>query len=305
MFARKQRASLLSIVAAIAIAALLAACGGDDDSSGDGGGGGAATDPPATDVVAMPPEGELIRPGVLSICTETGTPPAAFYDEQNEIAGYLPDLGRMIAERMGLEANFVDSVFDTIIVAANTGKCELIVADQFITPEREEQINMIPYAQIGQLLMTTADKASEFGNPAEDPSGLCGSKVGVLSGAAQVDTLDEWSAECESGGKPAIDTSIFSNTPAGLQALQGGQADLFFTDSPVASYYGTEQSEDFATVGDPVKSVKAGISVPMEKTGVEQALRDVLESMNQDGSYEALFTDAGQEALIIPNPGQN
>jgi polar amino acid transport system substrate-binding protein len=198
----------------------------------------------------------------------------------------------------------VDSVFDTIIVAANTGKCDIVIADQFITPERQQQIAMLPYAQLGQQLMTTTSKKSDFGGAPDDPTVLCGHRVGVLSGAAQIETLKKWSGKCTGAGKDELAQTTFSNTPAGLQALQGGQVDLFFTDSPIAGYYAKQQSDQFATVGEPVENVEAGISVPKEKTGLQDSVNQVLAAMSSDGSYEKIFSEWGQQTMVISNPGQ-
>lgn len=299
-----RKARWAALAGAACATALLAGCGsGGSDTSGSASSGssGAAT---AAKVVSKPPQSQLVRPGLLSICTETGTPPAAFYDDDNQLSGYLPALGDAVAARMGLKPSWVDSVFDTIIVAANTGKCDMVIADQFITPEREKQIRMIPYARIGQQLMTTASHAKDFGDPSSDPTGLCGHKVAVLSGAAELATLKRWSGTCTGAGKSAIQVITFSNTPAGLQALQGGQADLFFTDSPISGYYAKQHPDQFATVGQPVEDVQAGISVPKSKTALQRSLQAVLRSMKSDGSYQGIFGKWGQNAMVISDPGQ-
>lgn len=285
--------------ALLALTLAVTACGGSSGSSGSTSSSTASAS--AVPVVAKPPESELVRPGMLSICTETGTPPAVYYDDKSKLAGYLPALGEAIGARMGLTVSWVDSVFDTIIIAANTGKCDMVIADQFITPVRQQQITMIPYGQIGQQLMTTSDKASALANASADTSKLCGRKIGVLSGAAEATTLAKWSATC-AGSK--INVVTFSNTPAGLQALQGQQVDAFFTDSPVSGYYAKQQSDKFAVAGAPVEDVFVGISVPKAKTGLQDAVRTVLAAMKKDGSYAEVFAAFGQQAMTIANPGQ-
>ncbi len=258
----------------------------------------------AVRVVSTPAADQLDRKGVLSLCTETGTPPAAFYDSAGKLTGYLPDLGNAIAARMGLPANWVDSVFDTIIIAANTGKCDVVIADQFITAARQKQIDMIPYGRVGQQFLATAGNAKKYGDPAGSPLTLCGLKVGTLLGGAEEDYLHTVSAKCQASGKPAVTISTTTTTPAGLQSLQGGLTQLFFTDSPVSGYYAKQQPGQFATVGAPINDVEVGISVPMKKTDLQSSVRAVLTAMQADGSYPRVFATWGQQAMVLPEPGK-
>ena len=121
--------------------------------------------------MSQPPARELDSAGRLSICTETGTPPAAYSDTNGNLSGYLPALGDAVAARMGLPATRVDSVFDTIIIVANTGKCDIVIADQFITAERQKQIDMIPYGREGEQFLAKSGSQSKFGDPSADPLG--------------------------------------------------------------------------------------------------------------------------------------
>jgi polar amino acid transport system substrate-binding protein len=257
----------------------------------------------AAQVVSAPPKGQLDRPGVLSICTETGTPPAAFYDDKGTLSGYLPDLGNAIAARMGLPANWVDSVFDTIIIAANTGKCDIVIADQFITAARQKQIDMIPYGQLGEQFMSTAPNKQKFGDPSKDEDALCGLKIGTLLGGAEYNYLKQQTTACVAAGRAAINISTTTGSPAGLQALQSGLTQLFFTDSPISGYYAQQHPEQFATVGAPINPVQAGISVPKAKTGLQASVRAVLRAMKADGSYQKIFAKWGQQSMPLPNPG--
>ena len=44
----------------------------------------------------------------------------------------------------------MNSVFDTIIAAVNSGKCDIIISAQNITAARKKQVDMITYFQAGQ-----------------------------------------------------------------------------------------------------------------------------------------------------------
>jgi len=58
-----------------------------------------------------------------------------------------------IANRVGLKVQYVNSVFDTIIAAVTSGKCDIIISAMNITADRSKQISQIPYFEAGQSMV--------------------------------------------------------------------------------------------------------------------------------------------------------
>ena len=56
-----------------------------------------------------------------------------FRDEKEQWAGMDIDLGTELATRLGLTAQFVDTVFDTIIPSLLSGKCDIIMSSMSVT----------------------------------------------------------------------------------------------------------------------------------------------------------------------------
>ena len=89
------------------------------------------------------PEGEvvLVEPGQLTIAASLDFPP---FENLNgtEAEGFEVELVNAIAEQMGLEPNWVNSKFDTIVPQIQTGgKSDLGVSGITITDERLEQVD--------------------------------------------------------------------------------------------------------------------------------------------------------------------
>ena len=76
-----------------------------------------------------------------------------FFDENSNPTGSDVEIGMEIAKRLGLQGQFVNSVFDTIIAAVKAGKCDIIISDQNITTDRQKSVSMIPYFQAGQSMV--------------------------------------------------------------------------------------------------------------------------------------------------------
>ena len=80
------------------------------------------------------------------------------------------EIGNEIAARLGLQTQWVNTVFDTIIEALKSPKCDLIISDMNITADRNKQISFIEYFQAGQSMLAAK------GNPQNINSltDLCG-----------------------------------------------------------------------------------------------------------------------------------
>ena len=95
-------------------------------------------------VVATIPSDQLLFAGKLTICSDLPYPPQEYFDANGNPIGSDIEIGQGIAARLGLQAEVVNSVFDTIIPALTGGKCDIIISAQNINPERLTQVDMIP-----------------------------------------------------------------------------------------------------------------------------------------------------------------
>src|SRR5919112_1118980 len=102
------------------VALAFAACGDDDEEPADGGGtateqedagGGAAQEFPAGSTMARIQEAGEIKIGV-----KYDVPPFGFKNPQSgDVEGFDVDLGKAIAEELGVEATLVEAISDNRI----------------------------------------------------------------------------------------------------------------------------------------------------------------------------------------------
>ena len=137
-----------------AAALLLAACGGgsSDSSSGDG---GASSSPPlpsvsADDALAAKVPAAIKDDGVITVGSDTTYAPSEFLAEDGEtVIGFDVDLFTLVAQKLGLDAEFQTAPFDSIIAGVGSGKYEVGVSSFTINPEREAQATMVSYYSAG------------------------------------------------------------------------------------------------------------------------------------------------------------
>lgn len=263
----------------------------------------APTATPAPTPVATVPSGQLIFPGKLEICSDIPYPPQEFFDDQGNPIGSDIEISQEIAKRLGLTPVIENSVFDTIIAAVTGGKCDMIASAQNITAARVAQVDMIPFFQAGQSFVVAA------GNPKniKTQDDLCGKAIAAESGTTELDYLQGTgdykgqglSAACTKNGKAAINIKSFAKDSDALLALQSGQVDSYFADSPVAGYYTVQHPDQFALSGLTLGVALEGLSVNKTNTGLRDAIQAALVSMINDGTYATILKKYGVESGAI------
>ena len=295
------RHRVLGLLAAAAI--VLGACSSSSATTAPAGG---------SKVVATAPAGQLIKTGVLTICSDTSYPPQESLDTSNNAVGSDIDLATEIAKRMGLTLAVKSTVFDSIIPALTGGSCDIIISAQTITVDRQGQVDMVPYFAAGQSFVVAK------GNPNNIKSidDLCGKAVAAEKGTIEADHIagtgsgydntSSLDANCTAKGKAAITLQQFDADTNALLALQAGTVVAHFTDEPVAGYEVAQGAGKFELVGAMTLERGAeGISVTKNHSGLRDAVKAVLLSMINDGTYTQILTKWGVQSGGITAPDVN
>lgn len=265
----------------------------------------APTEAPAPTPVATVPEGATAEKGKLLICSDIPYPPQEFFDDQGNPTGSDIDIGNEIGKRLSLQVVWVNSVFDTIIAAVTSGKCDIIISAQNITADRQKQVSMIPYFQAGQSMVAAKGNPDNISTTLD----LCGKSVAAESGTTEADYIQGTgdykagssvpgvTAQCEKAGKPAPTAVLTQKDSDALQQLQAGKVAVYFADSPVAAYYTVQHPDQFQLVGALIAPAVEGISVPCGQADctsaplspLGQAVQTALKAMMADGTYKTIL----------------
>lgn len=286
------RRSFPVVLGAAALAALLAGCGAGGDGSGGAAPGGAAqpTAEPVPTVskddalAAMVPQ-QISTDGVLKFGLDASYPPNEFTDaDGTTIIGMDVDLGRAIAQKLGLEAQFENTSFDGIIPGVDAGNYEISMSSFTINDERVQTVDMISYFTAGTSI------AVATGNPQNvNPDDLCGLAVGVQRGTVQVDDLAARNEACKAAGKPEIQMSELQAQTDVTLALTANRVVAMLADSPVVAYAVTTTDGAVEQLGDTYDTAPYGIVVKKGQGQYPEAVRGALQSLIDDGTYAAIL----------------
>jgi polar amino acid transport system substrate-binding protein len=252
--------------------------------------------------VAMVPADKLAQKGHLLICSDLPYPPQEFFDDNGDPQGLDIEIGTEIGNRLGLKVQIVNSVFDTIIAAVTSSKCDIIISAQNITADRQKQVSMIPYFQAGQSFVVAKGNPNKISGVLD----VCGQSVAAESGTTEVDNLKgtgDYKKDggiamlCEKAGKKAPDAVVTQKDSDALQQLQSNKVVAYFTDSPVAGYYTVQHPDQFEVAGKVLDAVSEGISVPCGQDDCTKAplsplgaaVQTALKSMMADGTYTKIL----------------
>lgn len=279
---------------ALAAAAATAGCGGASSGASSAGSGASAAGSEAAHVAVQPP-GDLAKKGQISFCSSLTNPPREFRDN-GEPTGSDVELGNAIAEQMGLTTKWVQSTFDGLIPALQGQRCDMIVDELFIKPEREAVIKMLPYSTSAE--QTVVPK----GNPQglSDLTSLSGHKVGVTNGTTYQALLMDFNKKLKSEGKEPADLVTFPSTADMFNQLVSGTVEAAGGTVSSSVYYQGKASQQLQLAGDAFGAVADGLGFRKGDSELYQAVQTALHNVRQDGTYEKIFKKYGLQAEMLP-----
>ena len=282
----------------LAVQLMLTACGGSVGSSKDA----ITSSPPATAVAAGAGTTvleNLVTPGVLTVATFNQSPPSAYLSPDGRLIGWEVDLAKEIARRLGVEAKFESVAFPSVLDGVESGGVDIGIASMFDTPARQQRVDFIDYYTGGTNWIASRDSAFD----AEAP---CGSRVGAVSGSAQLnDFLPRISLACLTDGQAPLEVIGFESPADATAEIIGGRLDAAVADGPVASFAVGASFGRLASVGNAVEIQPYGIAVKLNNEALQTAILSALDSMVADGSYLDLLGRWGVEDGYVAQFNRN
>lgn len=219
----------------------------------------------------------------------SGFPPLAFTgDDQKTLTGSEPDLGRLVAAKLGLEADVQNATWDNLFVGIDGGKYDAGFSNITVTEQRKEKYDFASYRRDELALQVPADSSLSFDG---DPSVLAGKSIAVSSGTNQEKILLEWKDQLAQDGK-TIDVKYYPDGNAVKLALDSGKIDGYFGPNPTIAY-ANKQSEGTAketktagTYSGAGSSLQGLIAATTKKgSGLAEPIADAINELIEDGTY--------------------
>lgn len=248
----------------------------------------------ATGVRADEPKAAL-RESLPAQYREHGVKVAVFNDwppdefaEGGVLKGWSVDMAKAMGERLGVPFELVGTSFDAIIPGLVARRFDAGFSSFGVTPERLNALDFVPQRMEGTAYASPASKSVTVAREAD----LCGHSVAVITGAWDFQYLQKVSqATCTAAGAKPIDLQQFTTENAAELAVSSGRVEMVAAGSAKLQYL-AKQTGKFAVSDFVSNPVRNGIGVRAGDP-LGPALRDALQGMIADGSYDRILARWG------------
>jgi polar amino acid transport system substrate-binding protein len=223
--------------------------------------------------------------GTLMIGTEAAYVPYEFFKD-GKIVGYDPDIMDLVAPKLGMKMQFIDTAWSGIIPALYAGKFDCIVSAMTITQERAEKVLFsMPYADASNVILLRADEARI--KTADD---LSGKIIGVTLGSAAAGIIKVFEAKLKAKGLPGYaDVKQYEHYPEAYQDLINQRVDAVVNSRSTMMVVMRDAPGKFKMIGG-VSEIVAyfGMAFRKEDGDLRDFMNAQLGQMKQDGMLAKL-----------------
>lgn len=214
--------------------------------------------------------------GEIVIATEGTWSPWTFHDKEGKLTGYDIEVGRLIAQKLGVKPQFVEGKWDGLLAGISAGRYDIMINGVDMTPERQKAYRFTePYAYNRTVVMVSAQNNSI-------------KSMQDLKGKVTANTISSTYAEiAEKYGAKVDGVDDLNQT---FELLLSGRIDATLNAEVV--YYDymkvhTQAAIKIAAIDEQVTSV----GIPLKKEGTEKLqteLNKILSDLRSSGELTKL-----------------
>lgn len=214
--------------------------------------------------------------GKLTIAMEGTWAPWTYHDESGELTGFDVEVGRYIANYLGVEAEFIEGEWDGLFAGMDSGRYDIVINGVDITDERKEKYDFAdPYAYIRTVLVVRGDndEITSFDD-------LKGKKTANSIGSTYMELGEAYGATVE-----GVDSLAET-----MQMVISGRVDATLNAEVSVADYLKEHPD--ANIKQVAATDEANhVSIPLRKAGSADLLAEInkaIAKMREDGTLSAL-----------------
>ena len=218
--------------------------------------------------------------GTLIVALEGAWQPWSYHDESDTLVGYDVEVSRAIAEKLGVEPEYVESDWDSLFAGMDAGRYDLVCNGVEVTDERSKTYDFTtPYGYIHTALAVKKD--NDTITSFED-----------LKGKTTANSLASTYMElAESYGATVQGIDTLEET---IQLLTAGRIDATLNaDVSFYDYLNVHPDADFKIVA--LTEEASHVAIPLRKGEETASLREAIDAAIEELRAEGTLTELSEK----------
>ena len=220
---------------------------------------------------------DVQKAGKLTVATSPDFPPFESL-EGDSVVGIEPDIMKLICEKLGVEAEFVQMDFDSVLIGIQAAKYDCAMSGITVNPDREK--NMLftaPYYNAAQVIVV------KEGSAIAGKADLEGKVVSVQTGTTA-------ESGCQDEG---IAVQAFAANADAKAALTTGKVDAWVVDNLTAIQM-VEEGDGLVILEEKMTEEPYAFAFAFGSEDLVAAINEALAELIVDGTVEAIFASYGE-----------
>ncbi len=268
-----RRRTFISTMGVMAAAGVLTLAGCSSNNGGSSAAGSAASGSASSAAAADDQLAAIQNRGTLIVALEGAWQPWSFHDASDTLVGYDVEVSRAIAEKLGVEPEYVESDWDSLFAGLDAGRYDLVCNGVEVTEERAKTYDFTtPYGYIHTALAVKKDNDTI-------------TRFEDLKGKTTANSLASTYMElAESYGATVQGIDTLEET---IQLLTAGRIDATLNaDVSFYDYLNVHPDADFKIVAQTEEA--SHVAIPLRKGAASASLLDAIntaiDALRADGT---------------------